>query len=138
MVAGEIDESTKELSIEFIPVDEKEFEEVEVDISDVISKEELIEKINNMHFREDRYLKIVLIGNRKIELEISQILRYILNPNIIKIKDNTKLEIGLEKLAAQNNLKGLFVKTLLEKKIREPENKEKIEKAIEIGLAAFN
>ncbi len=40
-------------------------------------------------------------------------------------------------LAKQNSLKGLFVKSLLEKKKKEPENEEKIEKAIEIGLSAF-
>jgi len=56
---------------------------------------------------------------------------------VIKIKDKTKLEVDLEMLAKQNSLKGLFVKKLLEKIEEEPENKEKIEKAIEIGLAAF-
>ncbi len=57
--------------------------------------------------------------------------------NIIKIKDETELKVDLEVISNQNNLKGIFVKTLLEKIEEEPENKEKIEKAIEIGLASF-
>ena len=137
MMLGEIDEITKELSLNFIPVDEKEFEEREIDVSDIFSKEELIEIINTMYFPDDKYIKIVLIGNKKMEIEPLKILKFIGAPNIIKIKDKTKLEINLNEIAGQNNLKGIFVRTLLEKIEKEPENREKIEKAIEIGITAF-
>ena len=40
-------------------------------------------------------------------------------------------------LAKQNNLKGLFVKNLLEKIEENPNNEQEIRKAIEIGLRAF-
>lgn len=72
-----------------------------------------------------------------MEIEPLKILKHISIPNVIKIKDKTKLEVDLKMLANQNSLKGLFVKNLLEKIEKEPENKEKIEKAIEIGLSAF-
>lgn len=138
MIEGEINDDTKEISIKFIKVDEKEFIEVEIDVSEIYSKEELIEKINEMSFEEDKYIKVILTGNRRIEIETFEILKLLSKVNIIKIKDKTKLEINLEKIASQNNLKGIFVKTLLEKIEKEPENKEKIEKAIEVGLWAFN
>ena len=137
MILGEIDESTKELSLNFISVDEKEFEEQEIDISDIFSQEELIEVINNMYFPDDRYIKIVLIGNKKMEIEPLKILKFINIPNVIKVKDLSKLEINLIEIAEQNNLRGIFVRTLLEKIEREPENRKKIEKAIEIGITAF-
>lgn len=57
--------------------------------------------------------------------------------NVIKVKDKTKLEINLEKIAMQNNLKGIFVKSLLERQRENPEEQEIIQKAIEIGLNAF-
>ena len=66
------------------------------------------------------------------------ILNYIEKQNILKIKDKTNIEINLENLAAQNNLKGIFVNILLEKIRKEPQNRKKIEKAIEIGLSAFD
>lgn len=138
MIEGEINDDTKEISIKFIKVDEKEFIEVEIDVSEIYSKEELIEKINEMSFEEDKYIKVILTGNRRIEIETFEILKLLSKVNIIKIRDKTKLEINLEKIASQNNLKGIFVKTLLEKIEKEPENKEKIEKAIEVGLWAFN
>lgn len=134
MIEGEINEETKEIKTNFIPLNEAEFEEIEMNISDILSKEELIERLNDEKFLMNNYLKIILTGNKKFEIETSQILKHLLNPNIIKLKDKTKLEVDLEKIAEQNNLKGIFVRTLLEKKEQEPENKEKIEKAIEIGL----
>lgn len=137
MILGEIDESAKELSLNFIPVDEKEFEEREIDVSEIFSQEELIEVINGIYFPDNRYIKIVLIGNKRMEIEPLKILKFISVPNVIKIKDKTKLEINLNEIARQNNLKGIFVRTLLEKIEKEPENREKIEKAIEIGITAF-
>ncbi len=137
MIEGEIDEETRSLMLKFIPVDEKEFTEKEFDTSNIFSEEELIEKLNEEEFEKEKYIKIILIGNRNIEIDSNKILRYMQNPNIIKIKDNTKLEVNLESIAKQNNLKGLFVRNLLEKLSNEPENKEVIEKAIEIGLNSF-
>ncbi len=137
MICGEIDENTKKLKLEFIPVDDKEFVEKEIDISEISSIEELLEKINNEEYDENKYFKIILVGNKKIEININEILKNILQKNIIKIKDKTKLEVDLENISKQQNLKGFFVKNLLEKIEEEPENKEKIYKAIEIGLMAF-
>ncbi len=137
MIYGEIDENTKKLKLEFIPVDDKEFVEKEIDISEISSIEELLEKINNEEYDENKYFKIILVGNKKIEININEILKNILQKNIIKIKDKTKLEVDLENISKQQNLKGFFVKNLLEKIEEEPENKEKIYKAIEIGLMAF-
>jgi len=90
-----------------------------------------------MYFEKNKYTKIILVGNRNIEINTLEILKHVTNVNIIKIKDKTKLEINLEELSKQNNLKGIFIKTLLNKIETEPENREKIEKAIEIGLSAF-
>ena len=91
-----------------------------------------------MQIPENKYVKIVLVGNRKIEIEKNKILKELSNSNIIKISDKTKLEIDLSELAKKDNLKGIFVKILLEKQKEEPENKELIERAIEIGLSCFD
>lgn len=123
--------------MEFVEIDNKQFVEKEIDISEIISKEELIEKINEENYEENKYYKLILVGNKKIEINTNEILNSTICKNIIKIKDQTKLEIDLEKISKQNNLKGIFVSELLEKIQKEPENRELIEKAIEIGLLAF-
>ena len=71
MIYGEIDENTKKLKLEFIPVDDKEFVEKEIDISEISSIEELLEKISNEEYDENKYFKIILVGNKKIEININ-------------------------------------------------------------------
>ena len=63
-------------------------------------------------------------------------MKYIENERIIKIKNHTKIAYDLEKMANENTLKGLFIKEMLEKLKQDlsEEEKEMIEKAIEIGL----
>jgi len=137
MIFGEINEDTKELKLEFINIDEKEFVEKEININDILSEEELIEKINEEKYDENKYYKIIINGNKNFSINKNKILKNILYQNIIKITDKRKLEINLSEISKQNNLKGIFVKNLLDKIQTEPENKEKIEKALQIGLEAF-
>lgn len=61
MIVGEIKEETKELSLEFFSMDEKEFLEIPLEISSTFSSEELIETINNMEIPEEKYIKIILV-----------------------------------------------------------------------------
>ena len=133
----DIDENTKELKIEFMKVDEKEFVEKEIDITDIASAEELIEKINEENYDKNKYYKLILVGNKIIEINTNEILKNVMNENIIKIKDKTKFEINLEALSKQNNLKGIFVRNLMQTMIENPEEKETILKAIQIGLSSF-
>ncbi len=134
MLVGNIDD-TKKLELTFIPMDPKEFKEEEIVVDDILSKEELIETIHQKDWNENYYYKIILTGKRNFEIEPLQIIKYITQQNIIKIKDNTTLKQDLEKLANENSLRGIFVKNLLAKQTEE--NKEKIQKAIEIGLEAM-
>jgi len=132
MIVGEIDEQTQKVSNEFIALDNKEFVEQNLDISNIFSKEELIENINNLLIDSNKYYKIILSGIRNIEIDTSELIKYIENKNIIKLKDKTKVEYNLEKISKEQSLKGLFVKELLEQ-INE-ENKEEILESIYIGL----
>jgi len=134
MIVGNIDE-TKKLEIAFVPVDKKEFQEINLEVDNILSKEELIETINAQNWNEDDYYKIILTGKRNFEIEPLQILKYITIKNIIKIKDQTTLKLDIEKIAKEESLKGIFVRNLLAQKT--PENEEQILKAIEIGLEAM-
>ena len=132
MIVGEI--NRENIKLEFVPVDNKEFKELELDISDINSEEELIEKINEIKIQKNKFIKIILIGKRKFEINKNKILKLIENKNILKIKNNTKLNYELEELAKENNVKGIFVRNMLKKLEENIDQKEEIEKAIEIGL----
>lgn len=144
MIVGNIEKQNinqSNISIEFIPLDEEMFNEIEIDVTEIYSKEDLIEKINDLDINNNEYIKIILNGNRNFEIDRYDILKYVLNDRIIKIKDYTKIAYDLEKMSNEKTLKGLFVKKMLEKMGQEEiskEEKEIIEKAIEIGLDALS
>ena len=132
MIVGKINNGLK---LEFIPLDEELFTRRELNVENLNSKEELIEKINSLEIKPNEYVEIILVGGRNFEIDKYDLLKYILNERIIKIKDETKIAIELEKIANENTLRGLFVKEMLEKlENAEEDKKEIIEKAIEIGL----
>ncbi len=138
MIIGDIEKD--KLDLKFIQLDEENFKEIELDVTEIYSKEELIEKINELKFENNEYIKIILIGNRNFEINKYDILKYLINEKIIKIKDKTKIAYDLEKISNNNTLKGLFAKNML-KKLNEENidlnQKEIIEKAIEVGLDAL-
>lgn len=138
VIEGNLEKNKIELK--FIKIDDEEFIKKELNITEIKSKEELIEKINNIKIKNNQYAEIILIGNRNFEINIYDLLKYIFNNRIIKIKDNTKISYNLENIANENTLKGLFTKELLNQLNNENisiEEKEIIEKAIEICYDAL-
>ena len=131
MIVGNIENN--KLNLEFIKLDEKEFIEEELNISDIKTIEELIEKINNLNILENKFYKIILIGKRNFEINIIKLNKLIENKNIIKIKNKTKINYELNEIANDVTLKGIFAKEMLNK-LENTEDKELIEKAIEIGM----
>ena len=137
MIVGDVEKN--KLEIQFVKLDDKQFTKRELNVDNIYSKEELIEKINELKIEENNYIEIILIGNRNFEINKYDLIRYISNNNIIKIKDNTKIAYDLEKLENENTLKGLFIKEM-NKKLKNAETEEEkeiIEKSIEIGLASL-
>ena len=132
MIVGEIHEHTKEIKLQFVFLDEKEFVEQELDISNITSTEELLERLNQLTLHKNKYYKIILVGNRQFEIDTSIIFKNIIHENIIKIKDKSKVEFNLEKIAQETSLRGIFVNELL-KKMNE-DNKEQILESIFMGL----
>ena len=126
MIVGEINNNN--LIKKFIPVDDREFIEKEINVDNIFSEEELIEKINNIEENNNLY-KIILTGNRNFPININIKL---LKNNIIKIKNNTKIKIEIK----ENNysLKGIFIKKLNEKKENKEINEETYEKILELGM----
>lgn len=138
MIVGEIQKG--KIDLEFVPLDEDEFKEIEIEITNIDSKEELIEKINEITIKDNEFVKIILVGNRNFEIDSYDLIKYMENDRIIKIKDNTKLAVELTKMTNENTLKGLFAKKMLEKLSKEDMTQEEInviQKAIEIGLESL-
>ena len=119
MIVGEL--SQEKINIKFIPLDETEFKIENIDVTEINSKEELIEKLNELNFENNKLIEIYLIGKRNFEIDTFEINKFITNEKIIKIKNKTTINYNLEKISQENTLKGIFVKKMLEK-IQNAEN----------------
>ena len=134
MIIGNFEKNN--LKIEFKKIAEKEFEEIEINCTEIISKEELIEKINSLNLNENKLYKIILNGKRNFEINIYELFKFNLDEKIIKIKNRTKPNYDLESLTGETTLKGLFTKEMINRLeiAQNEEEKEIIENAIELGL----
>lgn len=135
MVVGEI--KNKQLKTEFIKLDDRIFTKYELNVENIFSKEELIEKVQTLQLEESFMYEIVLVGNREFEINIRDILKLIDVKNILKIKDCTEIGYDIEKIAQENNLRGIFVREVVKKYEQGGYTEEQIKKAIEIGLNAM-
>ena len=125
------------IEIQFLRADERKFEEESIDISSIKSEEELIEKLDEMNLKKENFYKIILKGTKKIELNEVRICKLTRKDMILKVRDKTETEYNIDNLAMQKNLKGMFVKNLLEKLKSDPQEEDSIKKAMEIGLKSF-
>ena len=137
-ILGEIKED-KSLKLEFIKVDQKEFREYELNIDEISSKEDLIQKLDAIKLDENFY-KIVLVGKKSFEINTQDILKLISNKNILRIKDLAVFKYDIVEEAKKQTLKGLFAKSILDKinVAENKEEKEKLEKAFEVGMNVLN
>ncbi|MDO4975531.1 MAG: hypothetical protein Q4E61_04375, partial [Alphaproteobacteria bacterium] len=132
MIVGNVEKDKIEL--EFVPVDNKEFIIKEIDVTDILDLDELATIINNIEFNENVYYKISLIGRRNFEINLFKLNKLLINENIIKVKDYTKLNYDLERISKENTLKGLFVKEIMQKMENSPEDEEVLQNALDIGF----
>lgn len=132
MIVGNIEKNN--IDLEFIPMDNSEFIIQEIDVSNMLDLDELATSINRMTFSENTYVKVSLNGKRNFEIDLYKLNKLLVNNNIIKIKDNTKINYDFEKIANENTLRGLFVEEILNKINNDPENREIYENALEIGF----
>ena len=130
-------ESDYTSKILFVKMDNRMFEEKHINICDMNSEEELIEKVNEIEANDNKNYKIILTGERKIEINTQRICKLTNNKNVIKVKDKSKIGFDFDRLADQKNLKGIFIKRMLKKLEDNPEQEESIKRAMEIGLKLF-
>ena len=132
ILVGDIEKD--ELKVKFMTIDTRQYEEKEIDITEMTSNEEVLEKLQNLVLNNENLYKIILVGKRYFTLNIDEIKKLNSRENIVKIKDKTKVGIDIERIAEENNVRGIFVRNMLERKERENLDEDFIEKAIEIGL----
>lgn len=128
----------QKLELSFIPIDNKEFEELELDVTNLNDQEELTQKINTLELQENHLYKIILTGKRNFEIEILNLYKFITKPNIIKIKNKTTINYKLEQMKNNYTLKGIFIEQILDEMQKQNYSKEELEQILEIGLSVLD
>ena len=113
-----------------VPVDDKEFIIRDLDISEIYSKEDLIEKINE-NDSENKFYEINLIGEKNVDTNISMKL---INKSIIKIKDNSAIRV---KESSDNSMNGIYFKLLKNKYELNEISEDEYREAYQVGLELF-
>lgn len=103
------------LTLDYISLDNRKHEEIELDISEIMSQEELVNYINSTDLNSLNFIKIILKGDKNFEVNITKLMELIEKENIIKIYDQSYIVEDLSLISEEFNLKGLFVKRHMEK-----------------------
>lgn len=145
IIAGEI--SKNEFRYEFLPISQRTYEVVEVDISGAVGSAAAAELIlKNLKERfgektEEKLYKIILTGATEdsARIDATEILtRLSAVLYFAKIRDNTEPLVDLQLIKNENSLKGRFVSLMLERiEAADEADKEKYKNALNIGLKAF-
>lgn len=133
----EIDENTLEYQTMFVPIARRTLYEIELDITDFVSMEEINEDIghtlNCRKIHKDSLVRIVLTGEVDVECEYSTKLltkNYEHEYYLFDIKDKTKRKVNYQSYINDASLKGEFVRTVMKLGYSEEEKAE----IIRIGI----
>ena len=71
ILVGDIEKD--ELKVKFMTIDPRQYEEKKVDITEMTSNEEVLEKLQNLVLNNENLYKIILVGKRYFTLNIDEI-----------------------------------------------------------------
>ena len=116
------------VTYKFIKLGEIEFERKVIDISNINSIQELIDKLD---LNEKNIYKVELRGTRNIDVSEFEEQIKVVNKNVYEVIDETHVEYNLDELSKEETLKGIFAKKILNAIEEDKENENKYYKALE-------
>ncbi len=116
------------VTYKFIKLGEIEFERKVIDISNINSIQELIDKLD---LNEKNIYKVELRGTRNIDVSEFEEQIKVVNKNVYEVIDETHVVYNLDELSKEETLKGIFAKKILNAIEEDKENEDKYYKALE-------
>lgn len=139
--------------LEFVAIDQPVYRIIEVDVTDVLSVEQLaseikdtIEVVENgkLQYQIRNFYRVVLIGHiqENVFSELNNLEWYFEDFRFLQVQDCTVTEIDYDKVYVEDTMKGIFVRRMYEK-INEAEEQEDYEhasilqEALKLGITAL-
>lgn len=134
IVWGEVTENGA--SAEFEPVCKRRYRELTVDVSGLVTHEEIREKIEAYKLSETDLYKIILTGETVLLPDVHVLSEMLTQPFFVKVYDRTRRPLQIEKLVQEGGLRGSFAEKLMPGLSGSDAGKYRL--ALEYGLAAIN
>jgi len=138
--------SKEDVKAQFVPTNKRMHIAMDIDISEANDTTDIYTKILGTISESiggcygDNLYKITLSGqvSDSVKIDTADISARLMQVvYFAKVVDNTVLKINLDELKNEMTLKGIFVKNMLKKIEENPEDFERLNKALKIGLNAF-
>jgi DNA repair protein SbcD/Mre11 len=142
VIIGEVSKGVVDLR--FLKTSKRNYYVVDVDISNVVSYEEIKDKIVssiNEEERKNNLYKIILKGEIEsyIKLNENVILEKVKDYfYFVKITDNTGVKLDFDKISKDYSIKGVYAKKLLEKLEDTNYDDEVVKMALKIGIQCLS
>lgn len=136
VVVGEVGKD--KVNLEFLPMQKRKFNVIDIDVSDCEIFEDVVSKIKNAITSKDDLYKITFTGdkNENVSMNTDTFASIFENEAFfIKFKDNTSLKADINVLANEFTLKGICAKKIIEK--TNDDNKEFYQKVFKYLLELF-
>jgi exonuclease SbcD len=136
IVVGYIEKG--DVNTKFYPISKKRYVIKELDITNLISHDAILSRINEECTSSKDHYRIILKGTVKTSPD-TKVLESVLSPYYahMEIIDETVMSIDYERLKKENTLKGIFLRNMLDKMRNEPDNRILAE-SLMLGLKAFD
>ncbi len=144
VILGEISKDI--IDLKFIPICKRKYEEIFMDISGVLTYEDIEEKVLNYIPESERYnniYKVILLGEVTEDFVINlEVLREKISRNFyyITLKDSTEIKLDYESLCKELSIKGLYARKMIQKinEAKEEEEKQILKDALKTGIQCLS
>lgn len=133
------------VKLKFLPICKRKYNNIEIDISDINTYDELVTKILSSVSKDEvkrDFYKIILKGELREHFSLNEkILKDKLKNEFyyIKIVNNSSIAINLEEISNDYSIKGKFIVKIIEKMNNaSEEEKEVLSMALKIGLQCLS
>ncbi len=123
-------------SAEFIPVCGRQYREVKVDVSGLLTHEAILSAIREKKLSEKDLYKVILEGETELLPDTAVLSESLSECFFVKVYDRTKRPLALDLLMEDPSVRGMFARMFSEGLCGE--ESERYRKALELGISALD